>query len=520
VASPSPSGRSHPDTPVAVDTTGRARPLSDDGGAADAADPTRPVSDEVAEVSPTGTSDQVHAASDHTTPLDPLIGRLNNRGFRLIQVLDLGALFLITIGAMVALHGWLPWPDFDTWRYALSFPLIILTFVVSYYFGGLYEREPRLGRPPVLPWALRQSLAAGGVVALANLVLPGALEQVYGIVTPRALPIPTTVLLVLLVLSPVAVAMVRAAAAAHRTRLEGPPRVMLLGTPNEIRVARPHLDRSDAEVVEVATTDRDLEARVAASGATNLMLLSAAWASSLYPDVVDRLESRGVSVLQRVTAAETLYGIPRVRQVGGLPFVLLRAHVMPRSRAQLKRLTDLVLLIVGAAIWLPLLVLLGLYHLVVVRRPVLFWQDRVGVGGSTFPLVKFRTMSVDAEEDGNPRLAEQSDPRIVAGCGWIRASRMDELPQVWNILRGEMSLVGPRPERPELTTTFEDNIVGYSRRHEVPPGLTGLAQIHGHYHTDPEYKLGYDLQYVANWSPMLDLEILLRTVWVVLSQRI
>ena len=98
--------------------------------------------------------------------------------------------------------------------------------------------------------------------------------------------------------------------------------------------------------------------------------------------------------------------------------------------------------------------------------------------------------------------------------------RLDELPQLWNVWRGEMSLVGPRPERPELTAQFEELIPGYTRRYEIPPGLTGLAQVHGRYDTDPEYKLGYDLQYLVNWSPVLDIEILVRTVWVVLARRI
>jgi lipopolysaccharide/colanic/teichoic acid biosynthesis glycosyltransferase len=157
----------------------------------------------------------------------------------------------------------------------------------------------------------------------------------------------------------------------------------------------------------------------------------------------------------------------------------------------------------------------------VVRPPLLYWQPRVGAGGREFRMVKFRTMGLDAEADGHgARLADPDDPRVIRGCRWVRATRMDELPQLWNVLRGDMSLVGPRPERPELTAGFEERIPGYSRRHELPPGLTGLAQIHGRYHTDPEYKLGYDLQYLVNWSPVLDLEILLRTVWVVLARRI
>ena len=215
-----------------------------------------------------------------------------------------------------------------------------------------------------------------------------------------------------------------------------------------------------------------------------------------------------------------MFGLERVRQVGGMPFVLLRAHTLPSSRARFKRFTDLVFVLLLAPVLLPLLAFAALYQLAVVGRPILFWQTRVGAAGSTFRTVKFRTMYLDAEEDGNPRLATQEDPRIIPACRWMRATRLDELPQLWNIVRGEMSLVGPRPERPELTAQFEELIPGYGRRHEVPPGLTGLAQIHGRYHTDPEYKLGYDLQYLVNWSPVLDLEILARTVWVVLARKV
>ena len=152
--------------------------------------------------------------------------------------------------------------------------------------------------------------------------------------------------------------------------------------------------------------------------------------------------------------------------------------------------------------------------------PLLFRQVRVGVGGETFEMVKFRTMRPDAEADGVAQLAQQDDPRVIPACRWVRATRADELPQILHIVTGKMSIVGPRPERPELTAGFEKEIAGYTRRHEVPPGLTGLAQIHGRYHTDAEYKLGYDLQYLVNWSPVLDLEIIARTIWVILARRV
>lgn len=193
---------------------------------------------------------------------------------------------------------------------------------------------------------------------------------------------------------------------------------------------------------------------------------------------------------------------------------------MPPYRRRLKRLTDLTTVLLLSPLLLALVALTAVYVRVRAGSHVLFWQTRVGVGGRAFQMVKFRTMRPDAEEDGRARLADVADDRVVPGCEFLRSTRLDELPQLWNILRGEMGLVGPRPERPELTRKFEASIPGYSRRHEVPPGITGLAQIHGRYHTDAEYKLGYDLQYLVNWSPVLDLEILARTVLVIVRRRV
>jgi lipopolysaccharide/colanic/teichoic acid biosynthesis glycosyltransferase len=102
----------------------------------------------------------------------------------------------------------------------------------------------------------------------------------------------------------------------------------------------------------------------------------------------------------------------------------------------------------------------------------------------------------------------------------MRQTRADELPQFVNVLKGDMSLVGPRPERPELVAKMAQDVPGYVRRTELRPGLTGLAQVQGRYATDAEYKLGYDIQYLVNWSVVLDLQILARTVWVVISRRL
>jgi lipopolysaccharide/colanic/teichoic acid biosynthesis glycosyltransferase len=193
---------------------------------------------------------------------------------------------------------------------------------------------------------------------------------------------------------------------------------------------------------------------------------------------------------------------------------------VPNHKVRLKRAFDLVLVVGLAPLWVLVVAVLSLYVRLVAGGPVLYRQDRVGRDGRVFRCVKFRTMVPDAEEDGRPRLATRDDDRIVPALKWMRATRADELPQLWNVVRGEMSLVGPRPERPELVAEITARVPGYVRRSELPPGLTGLAQVHGRYGTDAEYKLGYDIQYLVNWSLALDVQILLRTIWVVVARRV
>ena len=451
----------------------------------------------------------------------PLLARLNQRGFRLLMVADAIVLSGVLLGTMFFRHG-TRWPTYPVSTYLASMVLTLAVFVAALYFGGLYERDPRLGAPPVLPRAARQTLAAGGLIALLRLAAPGIVRGT-GLPSAATFALPIPNLVTLIVLGALGVAGNRWLSHWLRTRREGPPKVVIGGGPADLDLARRHLasepDRATV-VSEVTDPDRLLQ-EVQRQGATDVVVVTGSWVDALYPTQIEALDQVGITILLRVTARETVYGLERVREIGGLPFVLLRAQTMPRSRARFKRFFDLATLVVTAPLWLPVLGLMALYQLAVVGPPILYRQPRVGAGGRLFDMVKFRTMTPDAEADGQgARLAERRDPRVVRGCHWVRSTRMDELPQLWNVLRGEMSLVGPRPERPELTASFERRIAGYSRRYELPPGLTGLAQIHGRYHTDAEYKLGYDLQYLVNWSPVLDLQILVRTVWVVLARRL
>ncbi|PKW26044.1 sugar transferase [Phycicoccus duodecadis] len=461
------------------------------------------------------------SASPPAEPAPRLLARLNRRGFRLVMLLDAVAVFGLSVLTMVWRYGTPPWPTYPLPAYALSFGVATLVFLSAFYFGGLYEREPRLGGAAVLPRAARLSLAAGSFVALLNLALSGLLRQ-RGSLIVRALPFPIPNLVAVIVLVGILVAVNRAVVHTLRTRREGPPRVVLAGEWADIELAREHVAANSTDLVVVAEVDdpHAVVEVVERTDATDVLLLTAGWLDLWYPRTIGRLDRKDVTVLLRVGGRETLFGLDRLREVAGLPFVLLMPQTMAVSQRHFKRMLDLFLVVVTAPVWLLLVGLVSLHQLVVAGRPLLFSQTRVGVGGETFSMVKFRTMRVDAEAGGGPQLSGSGDPRVIPACRWVRATRADELPQIFHILTGRMSVVGPRPERPELTAGFEKEIAGYTRRHEVPPGLTGLAQIHGRYHTDAEYKLGYDLQYLVNWSPILDLEIIARTIWVVLARRV
>jgi exopolysaccharide biosynthesis polyprenyl glycosylphosphotransferase len=147
---------------------------------------------------------------------------------------------------------------------------------------------------------------------------------------------------------------------------------------------------------------------------------------------------------------------------------------------------------------------------------VIFRQQRVGAAGAVFTLYKLRTMHIDAERFSGPVLASLDDPRVTPLGRFLRATRIDELPQILNVLKGDMSLIGPRPERPHFVQRFSQQIPGYELRLSVRPGITGLAQVYGRYSTSAERKLRFDLMYIYNYSFMTDIYILLRTVLVIL----
>jgi exopolysaccharide biosynthesis polyprenyl glycosylphosphotransferase len=187
-----------------------------------------------------------------------------------------------------------------------------------------------------------------------------------------------------------------------------------------------------------------------------------------------------------------------------------------------KRVFDLLFSLIGLLLAAPLFPLIALLVKLDSPGPVFFSQLRVGEKEKEFFVHKFRTMGQDAEKTTGAVWAQKDDPRITRVGNFLRKTRLDEIPQLFNVLKGNMSLVGPRPERPEIVDQLKKKVPYYAKRHSVKPGLTGWAQVkytYGASEEDALEKLRYDLYYIKNYSIFLDLEIVLETVKVVLFHR-
>jgi sugar transferase (PEP-CTERM system associated) len=228
---------------------------------------------------------------------------------------------------------------------------------------------------------------------------------------------------------------------------------------------------------------------------------------------------RGVPVTDLPAVFERVTGAVHLESLKVSWLIYGRGFQQDWSRRVVKRTFDVwaaANLLVLAA---PLMLLAALVVWLESGRPIIFRQERVGLNGQVFKLLKFRSMRPDAEKDGVPRWAAAGDPRITRFGRCMRRTRIDELPQIFNILKGEMSFVGPRPERPYFVAQLAQQVAFYGVRHAVKPGLTGWAQVRYSYGASVEdavRKLEYDLYYVKNHSLLLDLVILFKTVRVVL----
>ena len=410
---------------------------------------------------------------------------------------------------------------------ALEWPAVLVLQLASLYFFGFYDPP----RPRNRPEAARRLSAA--VVAQA-LVLMG-----YYFLGNRTFP--RSVLLLYLAFDFLLVLAWRLAL--DRTESRHERRVAIVGGGEAAReiaqalrihswhglrvvgyVPLPH------EASAAAGPDPDLGpclgapedlARLLADGTIDDIVLADSgdsWQTRLIDSLAGTRPDH-TNVLLLPGPFESLIGRMRYRWVHDLPLIEVVRESEWRINRPLKRLLDLA---AGSFLFLLSLPVLGVCAVAVKATspgPIFYRQTRVGRGQRPFTLLKLRTMRVDAEPEAVEVLAQPDDPRLTPIGAFLRRFRLDEVPQLLNVLQGTMSLVGPRPERPGFVQRYLQEVPGYAERFSLAPGLTGLAQVNGDYHSSPQNKLRYELAYTANWSLWLDLSILLRTVTIVLTSR-
>ncbi|MBI3302309.1 MAG: sugar transferase, partial [Deltaproteobacteria bacterium] len=415
----------------------------------------------------------------------------------------------------------------------VSHPLVFLlaTQVVLLYFFGFYD----LHHPQPRGRLVTRVAAALGVQLLATTAWYFFRQDLL---------FPRSVLVLFWVLNTAEVVGVRLGLG-HHLRQVRPLSILLVGAEEEVRAflsglpaLRPFPELKIAGLVSLnASSEAQEELGVPWLGSADelsrivrevsvddVILLSPTTWKDAFVDRLLRLPAD-----QQDTERPRVLVVPSVYDILVGRVSSLRLHDMPLVEVLKNPQEDLAFLIKGALdkviagllliLSLPILSLAAGLIKLTSPGPILYRQRRVGQGGREFRLYKLRTMVDGAEEETGPVLASPADDRVTWAGRFLRDSRIDEIPQLLNVLNGTMSLVGPRPERPEFTNEFLRTIPGYAERLQVKPGLSGLAQVNGEYHTTPEYKLKYDLAYIYNYSLWLDMRILAETVKVMLTRR-
>jgi exopolysaccharide biosynthesis polyprenyl glycosylphosphotransferase len=241
--------------------------------------------------------------------------------------------------------------------------------------------------------------------------------------------------------------------------------------------------------------------------------------NELLINIISRTENYNVGLKIVPNLYEILSGQARSMQLYGVPLVDINPQLMPEWEKKVKRMMDIIIALVMLITNSPILLATAIAIKLNSKGPVFYLQERCGLLGKPFKIIKFRSMRVNAESASGPVWSQKNDPRVTAVGRFIRKVRIDEIPQMWNVLKGEMSLIGPRPERPFFVEKLAKEIPYYRRRLRVRPGVTGWAQVKHKYDEtveDVKEKVKFDLFYIENMSLRMDFKIIVRTVLVVL----
>lgn len=403
----------------------------------------------------------------------------------------------------------------------------VLTVVLTFYYQDMYMNLRIRSRTLLLQ---QLSLAIGVAFLVQSLLNYGRVE----------LMMPRQIMLAGSVLSVLVLGGYRLVYASHVMEMLGRQRLLLVGrSPVLEQVAQRVKERMELGMRVVGFVDEDDQPaefggatwlgklgdlkRVIEQTKPDRVVVGMADRRGQLPmmDLLD-LRFQGVSIETAATAYETVFTRLSIRELQPAELVF-SADLRPNSAVMMvQQAYSWVLALVALALAWPVMLLVALAVKLSSQGPVFYRQTRVGLNGAPFTLFKFRSMGVDAEKGTGAVWASKNDPRVTPLGKWLRKLRLDELPQLFNVLKREMTMVGPRPERPEFVKMLSERIPYYRQRHYVKPGITGWAQINHKYGDtieDTETKLEYDLYYIKRKSIVFDFYVMFQTVKVMLLSR-
>ncbi|MCX7797885.1 MAG: sugar transferase [Melioribacter sp.] len=270
---------------------------------------------------------------------------------------------------------------------------------------------------------------------------------------------------------------------------------------------------------KVIDSVNNLEAVIEKYNVKNVIISVERHHEELILDIISRCDGKNVEIKIVPDLYDIISGQVKTSQIYGIPLIDIMPELMPEWEKKLKRLFDIVFSLTLLIVTSPFTILAAIAIKLESEGPIFYKQERMGMNGKIFKIIKFRTMIKDAEKHTGPVWSTKDDPRVTKVGKILRKIRLDEVPQAINILKGDMSFVGPRPERPYFVEKLSKEIPLYKRRLKVRPGLTGWAQVKHKYDEsleDVKIKLKYDLYYIENMSLRLDFKIIFRTIFVVL----
>ena len=302
--------------------------------------------------------------------------------------------------------------------------------------------------------------------------------------------------------------------------LSAPQRALIIGSQEEaVRVlARLSISPQLKYEVSYVSTDSDSDEWKDVIYTIDLIVICSDLPLKKKENIVNFCQQLDKQVLLMPSVYELFCSGLEIDKIDDIPFFQPKYLKLTLEKRSLKRIVDLIISSLAIILLSPIMVLVAITIKLDSKGPILYSQVRTGRYENEFKVYKFRSMKQDAERNSGPVMAQEQDARITKVGKFIRATRLDELPQLFNVLMGDMSIVGPRPERPFFVKQFKKEIPEYLYRHNVKPGITGMAQVYGKYNTTVYDKLIYDLMYIQKCDLFMDFVIMIQTVRVLLMK--